>query len=81
MQVNRSISRLFDFSRFLFSRTNCSTDEQCWQDALAYHSAELVEQLFSFSSLAVHMEKFQQSHSSEVRVSTFFHCNIFIHLT
>jgi hypothetical protein len=49
-------------------RSNCTTDEACWRDALAYRSSELIEQLFSFSSLSVHVDTYQRHHSSEVRV-------------
>ncbi len=48
------------------SRTNCTTNEECWQDALTYRSAELIEQLFSFSSLSVYIDTYQQHHSHEV---------------
>jgi len=49
-----------------FLRTNCTTNEECWRKSLAYHSSELIEQIFSFSSLAVHVDNYQRSHSNEV---------------
>ncbi len=49
-------------------RSDCTTNEECWHDALAYRSSELIEQLFSFSSLSVHVDTYQRHHSSEVRV-------------
>lgn len=74
--------RMFPFSYRLYEihvvifRTNCSTDHQCWQDALTYHSSELVHQLFSFGSLAVYVDTFQRNHESEVchmhRTLTYF---------
>ena len=52
-------------------RTNCSTDKTCWRAALTYQTSELVERLFSFGSLAVHVSTFQQAHSDEVGHKTF----------
>ncbi len=56
------------FIENFLSRTNCTTNEECWQDALTYRSAELIEQIFSFSSLSVYIATFQQRHSDEVCV-------------
>ncbi|CAF2031588.1 unnamed protein product [Rotaria magnacalcarata] len=57
-------------------RTNCSTngkfDSECWRQALTYQSAELVERLFSFSSLSVHVDAFQRHHSSQLNDSIEF---------
>ncbi|CAF3292023.1 unnamed protein product [Rotaria socialis] len=57
-------------------RTNCSTngtfDDECWRQALTYQSAELVERLFSFSSLSVHVDTFQRKHSSQLNDSIKF---------
>ena len=48
-------------------RTSCSADSACWRTALAYRSSQLVEQLFSFSSLAVRLRTVQEDHSDQVR--------------
>ena len=58
-------SRLYHIRLVIF-RTNCSTDHQCWLDALTYHSSELAHQIFSFGSLAVYVDTFQRNHESEV---------------
>ncbi|CAF4502934.1 unnamed protein product, partial [Rotaria magnacalcarata] len=52
--------------------TNCTNNEECWREALAYRSSELIEQLFSFSSLVVHVDTFQREHSSELNSSIGF---------
>ncbi|CAF1564391.1 unnamed protein product [Adineta ricciae] len=49
----------------LSCRTNCS-DDQCWREALTYRSSELVEQLFSFGSLTVHVDTFLRKHPDEL---------------
>ncbi|CAF3346864.1 unnamed protein product [Rotaria socialis] len=53
-------------------KTNCTNNEECWREALAYRSSELIKQLFSFSSLAVHVDTFQREHSSELNNSIAF---------
>ena len=54
----------------MFFRTNCSInntrDEKCWHDALNYRSFELIERLFSFSSLSVYVNAYQRYHPDEV---------------
>ncbi|CAF0776170.1 unnamed protein product [Rotaria sordida] len=50
-------------------KTNCTTIEECWHEALAYRSSELIEQLFSFSSLSVHIDTFQRHHPGELNDS------------
>jgi hypothetical protein len=51
-------------------RTNCSKngtiDDKCWHDALVYRSSELIERIFSFSSLSVYVDAYQRHHSGEV---------------
>ncbi len=51
-------------------RTNCSKngtiDDQCWHDALVYRSSELIERIFSFSSLSVYVDAYQRHHPNEV---------------
>ncbi|UJR22286.1 hypothetical protein I4U23_025344 [Adineta vaga] len=53
----------------LSCRTNCTqdgiVDDQCWREALMYRSSELVEQLFSFGSLTVHVDTFRREHPNE----------------
>jgi hypothetical protein len=56
---------VFSIKHFV-SRTNCTTFEECWDEALAYRSSELIEQLFSISSLSVHVDTYQRQHFSEV---------------
>ncbi|CAF2863916.1 unnamed protein product [Rotaria sp. Silwood2] len=53
-------------------KTNCTTIEECWREALAYRSSELIEQLFSFSSLSVYVDTFQRHHSNELNDSILF---------
>ena len=60
-----------DRSRLRCFRTNCSTngtsvDESCWRAALTYRTSELVAQLFSFSSLSVHVDTFRKDHEHQV---------------
>ncbi|UJR26822.1 hypothetical protein I4U23_008135 [Adineta vaga] len=50
----------------LSCRTDCSTNYPCWKETLAYHSSEIVHQLFSFGNLAVYVDNFQRNHESEV---------------
>lgn len=54
----------------IIHRTNCSvngtSDNDCWRQSLAYRSADLVQRLFSFSSLAVHVDTYQRKHPREV---------------
>jgi hypothetical protein len=61
-----------NFSLILISifRTNCSNngtiDNQCWREALKYRSSDLINQLFSFSSLSIYIDTFQQHHPKKV---------------
>ncbi len=41
-------------------------DDKCWHEALIYRSSELIQQLFSFSSLSVHVDAYQRHHPNEV---------------
>jgi len=60
-------------SMVIIFRTNCSiNDEQCWQQALIYRSAELVDRLFQFSSLSVYLNSFQSFHPNSSNVSVSF---------
>ncbi|CAF0770180.1 unnamed protein product [Adineta ricciae] len=60
---------LLNISQYQFQslpcRTNCS-DDQCWREALTYRSSELVEQLFSFGSLTIHVDTFLREHPDEL---------------
>ncbi|CAF1290126.1 unnamed protein product [Rotaria sordida] len=52
-------------------RTNCShngtdDDNECWRQALVYRSSELIQRVFSFSSLSVYVDTFQRHHSKEL---------------
>jgi hypothetical protein len=68
MQVcTNSISYSSQIKNF-YLRTNCTVAEECWQEALAYRSSELIEQLFSFSSLSVYVDTYQRHHTNEVCV-------------
>ncbi|CAF3407867.1 unnamed protein product [Rotaria sp. Silwood1] len=53
-------------------RTNCTTSEECWREALVYRSSELIERLFSFSSLSLYIDTFQRRHSHELNDSILF---------
>jgi hypothetical protein len=67
--VNPHYAGLLIFLGFFFLfifRTNCTMDDKCWHEALVYRSSELIQQLFSFSSLSVHIDAFQKHHPSEV---------------
>jgi len=68
MQVcTNSISYSSHLKTF-YLRTNCTVAEKCWHEALAYRSSELIEQLFSFSSLSIHVDTYQRHHTNEVCV-------------
>ncbi|CAF1357496.1 unnamed protein product [Adineta steineri] len=64
---------VFNISQYKFEslpcRTNCSNngtiDNECWREALAYRSSELIKQMFSFASLSVHVDTFQRYHPHE----------------
>jgi hypothetical protein len=65
--MRNSILQVFIyFNSNILLRTNCTTNEECWRDALAYRSWELIEEFVSFSSLSVHVDAFQREHPSEV---------------
>ncbi|CAF3666983.1 unnamed protein product [Rotaria sp. Silwood1] len=61
---------------YLSCRTNCSyngtIDNECWRQALNYRSSELIQRIFSFSSLSVYIDSFQRNHSKELNNSIEF---------
>jgi hypothetical protein len=73
---------MFHLIKNVCLRTNCTTSEECWKESLAYRSSELIEQLFSFSSLSVYVARYQQLHPNEVCVefllAFFLNINIYI---
>ncbi|CAF0903369.1 unnamed protein product [Rotaria sp. Silwood1] len=66
------ISHSFLSTDIVCLRTNCTTSEECWREALVYRSSELIERLFSFSSLSLYIDTFQRRHSHELNDSILF---------
>ncbi|CAF2635991.1 unnamed protein product [Rotaria sp. Silwood2] len=60
----------------IIHRTNCSyngtIDDECWRQALLYRSSELIQRIFSFSSLSVYVNRYQRTHSKELNDSIKF---------
>ncbi len=68
MQVCTNSISYSSYLKTFYLRTNCTVAEECWHKALAYRSSELIEQLFSFSSLSIHVDTYQRHHTNEVCV-------------